>query len=84
MRSEKLIDKTKFEYITEINTTATGEYITGVIHINNLLNADWLHSENASIILCPDGIIETISADTKLIEDILNSTVFKEFAEVLN
>lgn len=84
VRSEKLIDKTKFEYITEINTTATSEYITGVIHINNLVNADWLHSENVSIILCPDGVIETISADTKLIEDILNAPVFAAFAEVLN
>lgn len=54
------IDRKDFEWIEECHINDDRPYMTGVIHFEKLKNAAWLHKQEVSIIVCPEGIIECI------------------------
>ena len=56
------IEVKDFEWVEEFFCHEQRQHLIGVIHFDKLKNAAWLRKEGVSIIVCPDGIIEDISA----------------------
>ena len=52
------VNKWDFEWIEEFHSTEERQYLIGVIHFQKLVHASWIDSENVSIILMPNSIIE--------------------------
>lgn len=52
------VNKWDFEQLFEFHSTADRQYVTGVIQVNKLKNANWFGNPVVSVILLPDGIIE--------------------------
>lgn len=52
------IHKWDFEWIEEYHSTAERQYLVGVIQYKKLTNASWFGSDNVSVIVMPDGVIE--------------------------
>jgi homoserine dehydrogenase len=56
------IEVKDFEWVEEFFCHEQRQHLIGVIHFDKLKNTAWLRKEGVSIIVCPDGIIEDISA----------------------
>ncbi|MGV3656364.1 MAG: hypothetical protein ACO1NX_00360, partial [Chitinophagaceae bacterium] len=56
------IELKDFEYVEEFFCHEQRQHLIGVIHFDKLKNAPWLRKEGVSVIVCPDGVIEDISA----------------------
>jgi homoserine dehydrogenase len=56
------IELKDFEWVEEFFCHEQRQHLIGIIHFDKLKNAAWLRKEGVSIIVCPDGIIEDISA----------------------
>lgn len=56
------IELKDFEWVEEFFCHEQRQHLIGVIHFDKLKNAPWLRKEGVSIIVCPDGVIEDISA----------------------
>jgi homoserine dehydrogenase len=54
------IPKNNFEWIEEWHVTEDRKYLVGVISQKKLKNTDWWRTNDVSLILCPDAIIEDI------------------------
>lgn len=52
------IDRSEFEWIEEYHSTHERHYIVGVIHYGKLINTSWINSEEVSVIVMPQGIVE--------------------------
>jgi homoserine dehydrogenase len=53
------INKWDFEQVYEFHSTGERQYLTGLIHIDRLRNAPWLSNPSVSLILLPEGIVES-------------------------
>lgn len=51
-----------FEWIEEFFSNESRQYLVGVISFKTVKDAQWLHKPSVSVILCPDGVLEDISA----------------------
>lgn len=56
------INKWDFEQVYEFHSTAERQYLTGLIHIDRLRNAPWLSNPSVSLILLPEGVVESSEA----------------------
>ncbi|MBS1666207.1 MAG: homoserine dehydrogenase [Bacteroidetes bacterium] len=56
----KYIPKEKFEWIEEWHSGETRKYLVGCIHFQNLKDDKWWKTNNTSLILMPDPIIEDV------------------------
>ena len=56
------IELKDFEVIEEFRTHTGRSFLTGIISYNKLLASKWIGKPNTSIIVCPDGVIESIDA----------------------
>jgi homoserine dehydrogenase len=52
------ISKWDFESVDAFHSTEHRQYLTGLIHIDKLVNASWFAHPSTSIIVLPDGIVE--------------------------
>lgn len=52
------ISKWDFESIETYHSTEDRQYVTGLIHVDKLLNASWFSHPSTSVIVLPNGIIE--------------------------
>jgi len=52
------VNKWDFEQVYEFHSTEERHYLSGIIHIEKLKNAEWVKNPLVSIILLPDGILE--------------------------
>jgi homoserine dehydrogenase len=52
------ISKWDFESIDAFHSTEHRQYLTGLIHVEKLLNASWFAHATTSVIVLPDGIVE--------------------------
>jgi len=51
-----------FEWVEEFFSDDVRQYLVGVIPFTKLKAATWLHKPSVSVILCPDAVVEDISA----------------------
>jgi homoserine dehydrogenase len=51
-----------FEWVEEFYSDEARQYLIGVIQFSKLKAAPWRHGKSVSVILCPDAVIEDISA----------------------
>lgn len=51
-----------FEWVEEFYSDEARQYLIGVIHFSKLKEAAWLHKPAVSLVLCPDAVLEDISA----------------------
>jgi hypothetical protein len=51
-----------FEWIEEFFSDEARQYLIGVISFAKLKAATWLHKPAVSVVLCPDAVLEDISA----------------------
>lgn len=58
------IRRDDFEWIEEYHGHEDRQYLMGVIHFEKLNRSAWLNNPSVSVILCPDGIIESIELRT--------------------
>lgn len=56
----KYIPREKFEWIEEWHAQAERKYLIGVIHYNQLVESDWWKTNNTSLVLTPDPIIDNL------------------------
>ena len=56
----KYIPKDRFEWIEEWHAVDDRKYLVGVIHYSRLKNEDWWRTNNTSLILSPDPVIEDV------------------------
>ena len=56
----KYIPREEFEWIEEWHAQAERKYLIGVLHCNKLIQSDWWKSNNTSLILTPDAIIDNL------------------------
>jgi homoserine dehydrogenase len=56
----KYIPREEFEWIEEWHAQAERKYLIGVLHCNKLVQSDWWKSNNTSLILTPDAIIDDL------------------------
>lgn len=56
----KYIPREKFEWIEEWHAQAERKYLIGVLHCNELVKFDWWKSNNTSLVLTPDPIIDNL------------------------
>ena len=56
----KYIPREEFEWIEEWHAQAERKYLIGVLHCNKLIESDWWKSNNTSLILTPDAIIDDL------------------------
>jgi homoserine dehydrogenase len=56
----KYIPREHFEWIEEWHAQAERKYLIGVIHCNQLVESDWWKSNNTSLVLTPDAIIDNL------------------------
>ncbi|HEX8357544.1 MAG TPA: homoserine dehydrogenase [Segetibacter sp.] len=54
----KYIPREKFEWIEEWHAEDERKYLSGVLHVSELINNDWWKQNNTSLILAADPIIE--------------------------
>jgi homoserine dehydrogenase len=54
------IPKEKFEWIEEWHSGQERHYLAGVIHFRHLADSDWWKSNNTSLIVYPDAVIENV------------------------
>ncbi len=54
------IDLKDFEMIEEFRTHTDRSFLTGIISYHKLVRSKWIGSSSVSIIVCPDGVIESI------------------------
>lgn len=54
------IRKDDFEWIEEWHNEFKHSWVIGVIHVKQLVNNDWWKKEGASLIACPDAIVENV------------------------
>ena len=54
------ISRDDFEWLEEYHSNEKRQYLVGVIHFEKLKNCTWLHKDPVSLIICPNGIIESI------------------------
>ncbi len=52
------LNKWDFEQITTFHSTEERQYLTGIIHVEKLRQADWFSDPSVSIILLPDGLVK--------------------------
>lgn len=52
------VNKWDFEQVIEFHSTEERQYITGIIHADQMKKSKWFHDPSVSVILLPDGIIE--------------------------
>jgi homoserine dehydrogenase len=52
------VSKWDFESIETYHSTEHRQYVTGLIHVDKLINASWFSHPTTSIIVLPNGIIE--------------------------
>lgn len=52
------VNKWDFEEVTAFHSTHERQYITGLIHADKLIQADWFNQPSVSLVLLPDGIIK--------------------------
>ena len=55
-----IVPKAHFEWIEEWHAREDRKYLVGVIHVANLLQHDWWRTNNVSLILLPNAIIESL------------------------
>ncbi|MBD0332259.1 MAG: homoserine dehydrogenase, partial [Chitinophagaceae bacterium] len=58
--SWKEVDLNNFEYLEELYCQGGRQYLIGVIHYEKLCAADWFQSNELSVIVCPDGIVDNL------------------------
>jgi homoserine dehydrogenase len=51
-----------FEWVEEFFSDEARQYLIGVIAFSNLKAAAWLHKQSVSLVLCPNAVLEDISA----------------------
>lgn len=51
-----------FEWVEEFYSDEARQYLIGVISFSKLKEAEWLHKPHVSVILCPNAVLEDISA----------------------
>ena len=56
----KYIPREEFEWIEEWHAQAERKYLIGVLHCNKLVQSEWWKSNNTSLILTPDAIIDDL------------------------
>lgn len=56
----KYIPREEFEWIEEWHAQAERKYLIGVLHCEKLVQSDWWKSNNTSLILTPDPIIDNL------------------------
>jgi homoserine dehydrogenase len=56
----KYIPREHFEWIEEWHAQAERKYLIGVIHCNQLVESDWWKSNNTSLVLTPEAIIDNL------------------------
>ncbi len=56
----KYIPRENFEWIEEWHAQAEKKYLIGVIHCNQLVDSDWWKTNNTSLVLTPDPIIDNL------------------------
>ncbi len=56
----KYIPRENFEWIEEWHAQAERKYLIGVIHCNQLVDSDWWKTNNTSLVLTPDPIIDNL------------------------
>ncbi|ULQ52794.1 homoserine dehydrogenase [Flavihumibacter fluvii] len=57
----KFIPREKFEWIEEWHAREERKYLVGVLPVKELLEKDWWKTNNTSLVLTPDPIIEDIA-----------------------
>lgn len=58
--NQRDVEQKNFVRIDEFYCGAHRGYLIGVIHFETLRTASWLQDKTVSVIVCPDGILETI------------------------
>lgn len=53
------LNKWDFEQVIEFHSTEDRQYLTGIIHVEKLRNSTWFRDPSVSIILLPEGIIDS-------------------------
>jgi homoserine dehydrogenase len=56
----KYIPREQFEWIEEWHAQEERKYLIGVIHCNQLVESDWWKTNNTSLVLTPDPIIDNL------------------------
>ncbi|MFL5741594.1 MAG: homoserine dehydrogenase [Flavisolibacter sp.] len=64
------LNKWDFEQVIEFHSTEERQYLTGLIHVEKLRNANWFHDPSVSIILLPEGIVEKESIVAKSLKKV--------------
>jgi homoserine dehydrogenase len=64
------VNKWDFEQVSAFHSTEERQYITGIIHVEKLLNATWLKESAVSIILLPEAIIEKEALVTQTLKKV--------------
>jgi homoserine dehydrogenase len=54
------IEKDRFEWIEEWHAREDRKYLVGVLHVKNLIGADWWKTNGTSLVLLPNAIIESL------------------------
>lgn len=54
------VERTDFEWIEEAYITEKRQYFIGVIRFDKLKQSEWLRKPQVSLLVCPNGIIESI------------------------
>ena len=55
----------QFEQVEEWSSTGRRSTVTGILHFSRLLDTSWWQNKQTSIILYPDAILETLSAEVQ-------------------
>jgi homoserine dehydrogenase len=64
------IEKEDFEQVFEFHSSEERQYLTGLIHISKLEAAAWVHDPSVSVVVLPDGIVESDTVAHKSIRKI--------------
>jgi homoserine dehydrogenase len=64
------VSKWDFESIDEFHSTQERQYLSGTIHVEKLVRADWFQSPAVSLIVQPDGLVKKDAIALKSIKKI--------------
>jgi homoserine dehydrogenase len=64
------VNKWDFEQVSAFHSTEERQYITGIISVEKLVNATWLHDNAVSLLLLPDAIVEKEALVTQTLKKV--------------
>ena len=63
-KNKEDIPKNRFNWMEECTESEKRNYLSGIIHVSELLNNSWWKTENLSLILQPEPVVENIDTIT--------------------